>query len=1094
MSKTQLTIGAKWLVALAAVSLFHTANVSADNARPMRFERLSLDEGLSQSAVMAITQDDTGFMWFGTENGLNRYDGYVFRHFKRQRTGDGVLANDFIPAVATDLDGNLWIATDGGGLAKRAPGSERFEVINHDASDPRTLGSNIVQKLHVDEYGTVWVGTRGAGLDRLDRGSNVFLHYRHHANDPDSLSSDYISAIHADRSKNLWVGTDRGLNRLDLVTGDVTRFAHDPNDARSLSDNRVVSIYQDRQGTLWVGTAGGGLNRFEPHNGGFTRFTHDPADPHSLSHDQVEAMLEDEDGRLWVGTADGLNLLNRRDGEFTRYQNDPADPESLSSSYVISLHQDRGGVLWVGTKTAGLNKWNPRAWRMGHHVVRNVDDAAIANVTSFTEDRTGRLWVGTFGAGLNVLDRNTGAATPFTGLSDDRIMALLEDHEGLLWVGTMGGGLNRVDPNTGAVKVYRRAKDDPTSLSSNGVMALFEDRRGNIWVGTFGGGLSRLERRTDVFRRFEHDPANPASLASPRATAVAQDHDGTIWVGTDGGGLNRLTSENAGFRAYRHQPNDPDSLSSDTVYALHVDAKGTLWVGTRAGLNKALVTADGDIAFFNMTQANGLANDVIYGIRSDAEGNLWLSTNHGLSRYNPTTGAIKNFHRSHGLQAEEFNFGSHYRSRRGELFFGGANGFNAFFPDRLEATPAAPAIVLTSLEKFNEPLALDTPYSDLRNLELGYADDVISFEFAALDFAAPEQNRYAFMLEGFDKGWMELGQRRLITYTNLAKGDYVLRVKAANSDAVWNEAGPAISLSVAPAPWETWWAYTLYCLVAALALLGVWAGQQRKLAKEAEYSGRLEQEVRERTQDIADRNVELENLNERLQQASLTDPLTGLRNRRFLFEEAPKDIQMVRRAHERRDADAEPADDLVFVMVDLDHFKPVNDSCGHDAGDKMLLQVRDALLQACRASDVVVRWGGDEFLVIGRQTVAGDAEALAERIRSRVAQQVFALGDGQVARTTASIGYACYPFIQSQPDALSWEQVLSLADAAMYRAKESRNAWVGFCATDFSENADDLYQTAKQNADELVERGELEIKASLPPTGETTVERRLTTA
>ena len=338
---------------------------------------------------------------------------------------------------------------------------------------------------------------------------------------------------------------------------------------------------------------------------------------------------------------------------------------------------------------------------------------------------------------------------------------------------------------------------------------------------------------------------------------------------------------------------------------------------------------------------------------------------------------------------------------------------------------------------------------------------------------------------------MDLGQRRLVTYTNLAKGDYVLRVKAANSDAVWNETGPAIALSVAPAPWETWWAYLLYSLTGTLVLVGVWAAQQRKLKQEAQYSSRLEQEVRERTQDIADRNEELENLNERLQQASLTDPLTGLRNRRFLFEEAPKDIQMVRRAHERRSQDGEPADDLVFIMVDLDHFKPVNDSCGHDAGDKMLLQVRDALLNACRSSDVVIRWGGDEFLVIGRQTKAGDAETLAERIRSRVAQQVFALGDGQVARTTASIGYACYPFIHAQPDAMTWEQVLSLADAAMYRAKESRNAWVGFCATDVSENAEDLYQTAKQNADELVERGELEIKASLPPTGDTSITRRL---
>ena len=1096
MSKQTNKIGVNCLGSLAVVAVLMANPALSETAQPMRFKRLSLDQGLSQSAVMTIAQDDAGFMWFGTENGLNRYDGYEFRHFKRERATAAALSNDFIPSMATDLDGNLWIATDGGGLAKRAAGSDEFTIFRHDPSDPRTLASNTVQKLHMDEYGTLWIGTRGAGLDRLDRGSNIFLHYRHHDGANGSLASDYISAIYADRSKNLWVGTDKGLNRLDLVTGDVVRFQHDREDPRSLSNDRVLSIFQDRQGSVWIGTAGGGLNRFEAQNGGFTRFQHDPADPKSLSNNQVETILEDTDGRLWVGTAEGLNLLDRRSSEFSRYFNDAADPESLADSYVISLYQDRGGILWVGTKMAGLSKWNPRSWRMGHYEVIAKDSGAVANVTSFAEDFNGKLWVGTFGAGLTVMDRGAGTAARFVGndagsISDERVMALLTDHQGMLWVGTMSGGLNRVDPATGQVKTYRSDAADPNSLSSNGIMSLFEDRRGDIWVGTFGGGVNRLNRSSDSVQRFSHDPANPAALSSPRATAMAQDHTGAIWVGTDGGGLNLFTSAAAGFRHYRHNPNDANSLSSDTIYALHVDDKGALWIGTRAGLNKAAQVAADRMVFESVSQADGLANDVVYGIRPDSAGNLWLSTNHGLSRYNPMTGEIKNFHRSHGLQAEEFNFGAHYRSRDGELFFGGASGFNAFLPAQLEVDSTPPPIVMTSLEKFNEPAAMAMPYSVLEELNLGYADDVVSFQFAALDYAAPEQNRYAFKLEGFDKDWMDLGQRRLVTYTNLAKGDYVLRVRAANSDAVWNEAGPAIKLSVAPAPWETWWAYILYGLAGAGVVIGVWAAQQRKLAKEAEYSGRLEQEVRERTQDIADRNDELEVLNQRLQQASLTDPLTGLRNRRFLFEEAPKDIQMVRRAHDGRETGAEPADDLVFVMVDLDHFKPVNDSCGHDAGDKMLLQVRDALLQACRASDVVVRWGGDEFLVIGRQTKAGDAENLAERIRSRIAQQVFALGDGQVARTTASIGYACYPFIHAQPDALSWEQVLSLADAAMYRAKESRNAWVGFCATQFSENAEDLYQTAKQNADELVKRGELNITASLAPSDDSCVSRRL---
>jgi diguanylate cyclase (GGDEF)-like protein len=346
------------------------------------------------------------------------------------------------------------------------------------------------------------------------------------------------------------------------------------------------------------------------------------------------------------------------------------------------------------------------------------------------------------------------------------------------------------------------------------------------------------------------------------------------------------------------------------------------------------------------------------------------------------------------------------------------------------------------------------------------------------------------MLEGFDSDWIEAGRQRRVTYTNLDRGDYVFRVKAANSDGVWNTDGIALPITVQPAPWETWWARLGYVAIGMSIGFAVLLAHRRKRAREAEYTRRLEREVRERTLELEERNTELISANDQLQEASLTDALTGLRNRRFLFEEVAKDVDLVRRIHEdvRRGTKREDVADLVFIMVDLDHFKPINDTCGHAAGDEMLLQVRDALVQACRSSDYVIRWGGDEFLIVGRHSNYGESEALAERIRTRIEGKVFGLGNGQVAHTTCSIGYACYPFLQEQPDLLSWEQVLGLADRAMYEAKTTRNACVGFRATLTSSRCERLYQQIQQDPQAVARGAYLEIRQLLP--GERAQERR----
>jgi diguanylate cyclase (GGDEF)-like protein len=1082
------------LVVTATLALLAGPGFGAPDAPgPMRFGHVTVEQGLSQANVMTVLQDSLGYMWFGTENGLDRFDGYQMRGYQRRQGQPDGLAHDFVWQVAEDREANLWIATDGGGVARWNRATDSFRTYRHDPADIATIASNQVRTLLVESDGTVWLGTQDKGLDRLVPATGRVTHFRHDPATPSSLPDDAVYALFADGAGQLWVGTGGGVARLNRATGEFIRYQHAAASPDSLADDQVRAIYEDRQGAIWVGTVGGGLNRLDPATGRFRHYRHAAGSPSTLSDDHVRAILEDAEGRLWVGTANGLNLMDRAAGTFTRYVHEDTDPSSLRDNYIMSLFQDRSGILWVGTRSGGVSKWNPRSWSLGYSDARWLGKA---NIMAFADDGRGRVWIGTFGSGLGLLDSRQPGVAPARsqyrqsqaggGLTDDRVMALLYDREGLLWVGTMGGGLNLLDPATGRFRVFRHDAADPSTIGADGVMALFEDRDGRIWVGTYGGGLNRYDRATGGFTRFPANPADPASLGSPRVTAITQDLTGALWVGTDGGGLNLLDPATGRFHQYRHDPARATTLSADTVYALHVDRAGNVWVGTQGGGLDRVVggPADpGSISFANLSEADGLPNNVIYGIHSDPSGNLWLSTNAGLARLDPGSGKVKSFHRSHGAQAEEFNFGAHYRASDGQLFFGGAAGYNAFLPDRLGAGPAPPPVVLTGFEKMNRPVQDGMPYDKIDTVTLDHRDDVVTFEIAALDFNAPGKNRYAWILEGFDSDWVQAGEERRATYTNLDAGDYVFRARAASSDGVWNEAGLSIALRVQPAPWATWWAYGTYGLAALLLLAAIWRSQRLKRLRQLAYRQQLEQEVSKRTAELAERNEELGVLNNKLMEASLTDPLTGLRNRRFVFEQVAKDVDLVQRQYldTLSGRSLDEIADLVFMIVDLDHFKPINDQYGHASGDEVLIQVRDVLLSACRSSDFVVRWGGDEFLVIARHTSAREAEALAERIRARMAQKIFPLGDGHVARTTCSIGFVCYPLLRSQPDAVPWDDVLKLADRAMYQAKEQRNAWVGYVGGD-SLPAQPALRTALQGApDKLAAKGVLVIHSSGAP-------------
>ena len=1074
------TSGARRVVSLgiAIVAAVLSLARPAQAAQPMHFTHLGADSGLAQGGVMAIVQDSQGFLWLGTEDGLDRYDGYTLQHLFRQRGVPGSLPNNWIAALASGPDGRLWIGTDGGGVAWRDPMTGRFVPLRWAAGQPPVSPEDKVRALHLDHDGHLWIATRTTGLAEVDVVTGQVRHFSHSDSDAATLSDDGVFAVAEGRDGELWVATHLGLDRLDPVSGRVDRL--EPRIGAALGVTgpvQVNAVLEDQRADLWVGTDAG-LVRIEGTDKAVRAYRNRRDAPSSLPSDRVQALLEDGAGRLWVGTAAGLALFDRRTERFDTYRHEAADPASLPDDYIISLYEDRTGLLWIGTKTKGVAKWNPRSWSFGHQL---GDDPAGTAVTAFAEDN-GTLWLGTFGAGLTAIDHRTGAARHYHhqpnaahSLPDDRVMAAIVDHQGTLWVGTMTAGLARLDPGTRGFRTYQPNAADPHSLPAPGVMCLLEDTRGNLWVGTYGGGLARFDRATDSFRRYTVGRAGEG-LSSDRATALAEDPTGQLWVGTDGGGLDLLDPDTGKIVWFAHEPDDARTLSANTVYDVHVDSRGGVWVGTRGGgLDHIIGSArrPDEIHFRNYSETDGLANDTVYGIESDSAGRLWLSTNGGLSRFEPDSGAIRNFTQSHGLQGDEFNFGAHFRGITGELFFGGPNGYNGFFPERLLYDEIPPPVVLTAFLKLNQPAQAAVVHERLKSISLGYKDAVVTFEFAALDFAAPSANRYRYMLQGFDSSWVEAGPKRTVTYTNLAAGRYTFRVQAANSDGVWNEAGLSLPVTVAPAPWATWWARVAYALLAALALYWLWSVQQRKLQREAEYARRLQVEVQDRTAELADRNRELEHLNLQLKEASLTDPLTGLGNRRYLQQMLTEFVR--REALRARKADA-PQPAMVLMVIDLDYLKPINDMHGHQAGDRILTQVADILRDCCRAGDYAARWGGDEFVVAYLGADLGNAELLAERVRARVAKQIFRLGDGRVVRTSCSIGFARYPFVLEAPGLLSWEQCLSLADAALFHAKKHRNAWLGWAGTAAAAEVEGLLQAVETDLGRLEREGRLDVR------------------
>ena len=844
-----------WAVAAAPA-------IAAELRGAVKLNRLTAEDGLANDIVSSIVQDATGFMWFGTQEGLDRYDGARFDHFRHDPRDPSSLASDDISSVSVDSSGTLWVATWGGGLDRFDSVTETFTHYRGDPDEPTRLRDSRVQLTFEDSTGVLWIGTFSGGLSRLDPSTGQIRSFFNDPDDSSSLSDNRVWALAEDADGAIWVGTNNGLNRLDRGGERFTRFSHDPHDPGSLPSSTIRALNVDREWTLWVATEEG-LRFFDRKSESFRPLPGASSEVRLLSTTPSSVLLNDHGGVLWVGTyGAGLCSVDLASGRITRLVHDPADVWSLSDDDVRALYEDHSGVLWIATRGGGLNRLDLKPQKFEHVRSDPLDPTSLSHdrVWSILEDHEGTVWVGTM-RGLDRWDTELGGFRHYRhdpanprSISADHVQSLIEDRDGTMWVATGNAGLCRFERASESFDSYRADPRDPSSLSDDRVTSLFTDRDNALWVGTVDG-LNRLDPERRAFTRYSRTPGDPAGLADAYILSIFQDRRGRLWIGTDSGGLDSLDLASGEVRHHRPQAGDEEGLSSPRVRAITEDSQGRLWIATGNGLN----VRDPDSGrFTRYSEHDGLPSSNIYGILEDGEGRFWLSTNRGLSRFDPRTLTFRNYTVSDGLQGNNFSYGAFCKGRDGRMYFGGLRGLNVFHPERVHDNPNVPRVVLRYLRVIDEPVPSGPPIADMQRFVLDYRASSFTIGFAALDFTDPGSNRYQHLLEGYDKGWVDAGARPAASYVNVAPGTYTFRVRGSNNDGVWNEAGAALIVTVTPPFWQTWWFRLTGAALVTAAVAGWYRRRMRRVESER---SRLEVLVSERTRELEQRRDQLEKIN-----------------------------------------------------------------------------------------------------------------------------------------------------------------------------------------------------------------------------------------
>ncbi|MFO7889531.1 MAG: two-component regulator propeller domain-containing protein [bacterium] len=830
------------------------------------FEHLTSKHGLSQSAVNTIIQDSRGFLWFGTQDGLNRYDGYTFKKYY------------------------------------------------HDSQDPNSISAKNINDICEQKNAKVlWIATEGGGINRFDLETQEFSHYKHNPNDSSSLSSNFITCLEYTSSDFLWIATNNnGLNRLNIKTGKIKQYHYHPDTTKGISSETVTAIIEDSKGRLWLGLNTPVLEKFNPENEEFIHITLEERFNSEFILDICEI-----NNKLWLGTNKSILIFDPENGKIESFTE---NIKGLPSDFrVEKLCLGPAKHLWAAVEDKGIYRFNVEEASFQNFSFNASDPNGISNnsIEDLYKDRTGNIWIGTTGSGINVVkNRNKNffvyqhSPTDPHSLSHNNVWQIIEDPDfpgQIYWIATQHK-LNKFNIEKKTFTHFCYAAEDKNSISSNNIISLYKDNKGNLWIGTNYKGLCVLNTRTNQIRKFNYDPHTYEGISSPQIFCITEGDSGKIWCGTSSAGLDCYDPHTDSFTNFSSDENDTTTLSNNLIWSLLQDEDGILWVGTNNKINRFnsktktfhrinnpeirgavyalipdqnkkdilwLCTEFGLIKFNKKTGAcykykNALRQETIYGAVFDNNGDLWLTTNRGLFQLHPETEEVKHYSASDGLPSDEFNFAAFCKnSRTNELIFGGLNGLVVFDPGDILKNTSPPPVVFTDLQIFNKSVDIDNIHlkksiTEAKKITLLPKDKVITFSFAALDFIAPENNLYAFKMENLDNNWNYIDNHRFTTYTNIPPGNYTFKVKAANSDGIWNEEGASIKIKVLPPFWKTTIFRIIMIIIAAGLLYSVYKIRIHYIENQ---KNKLEEKVKERTkklnQEIIERKAAERELEER---------------------------------------------------------------------------------------------------------------------------------------------------------------------------------------------------------------------------------------
>lgn len=861
----------------------------------LKFTHIVDEKGEDPGATFDIVSDLTGFIWFGTVDGLYRYDGFNYKIYRNQKDNPNSLSSNTIRALATTSDQKIWIGTQGGGLNSLDLTTGNFKCYPYIKKDVSGLIGTDIWELLADRKGNIWIGPVGDGIYMLDRKTDAFKFYPVFPADMSASNNITVRALFEDSRGRIWVGmVEKGVSVIDPETGSVKNFRHNPIDRTSLGSNNIYEIFEDSRNRIFICSYEGGLSRYEENEGIFTNIK---LNKNATVPDLVIAGIEHNPGEYWIGTEYGLYIYIPNNNALSAYKHRKDDRNSLGDNRIRKIFKDKGGIFWIATE-AGVDKIvEQKNFRTFKHNPDNSSSIPEGIVRSIYQDTEGNIWFGIIDKGLVKYHPGTNKFTRYLHhpkipgtISGFHITSVFQDSEGDMWFGEWDTGLNKFNKQNGTFQLVAGTKKTRARLKDTRIQFIREAKPGFLWIGT-EGGINLYDKRKDVCTYILHEPGNPNSLSANavQSNAFVQDTGGNLWVGTWSGGLNKIEfldslKTRAKFTHWKFDPAKPENLNNSNVISLLLK-DSILWIGTfGGGLNRMDLRTE---KFTHYTTEKGLSNNIIFAILDDKHGYLWLSTDRGLSKFNPDTETFWNYGKSDGLQDDHFFWGSSFKSQNGELFFGGIGGVNSFSPDQIIQNAIAPSPAITEIKIFEKPLITKIPIQYLRELELSYNQNYITIEFTGLDYSDPDKNQYMIKLDGLDREWHYIGNRRFNSWSNLAPGNYIFRLKVANKDGIWNQEELILSVYIKPPWWNTLFARIIYGILIIGGLLTFYYIRIGILKKQ---TTKLEIQVGDRTAEISRQKEELRTINEELthQKEELSNTLDTLKRTQEKLIESEK--------------------------------------------------------------------------------------------------------------------------------------------------------------------------------------------------------------